>query len=204
MQEEFCKKFQSILIVPVFFYFADSRAFIQDSPDMHVQIGSRIVLTCHVRQASGPPEYVFWYRGSDVLNYSPLVKIEDFYREDESSAATEASSNREGGSNFIFDTLQFHQKSEEEEEENSNGEQQVISRLSVEDVERVKDSGNYTCAPSNARSTSIMVHVVDGKIHVNIVGNMELRLHKSSCSQGYFLQQLCLLVGSKQGKPDLI
>ena len=88
-----------------------------------------------------------------------------FYREDESSSSsvTEAS-NREG--NFIFDTLQFHQKSEEEEE-NSNGDQQVISRLSVEDVERVKDSGNYTCAPSNARSTSIMVHVVDGKIHIN-------------------------------------
>ena len=150
---------------------------------MHVQIGSRIVLTCHVRQASGPPEYVFWYRGSDVLNYSPLVKIEDFYREDESSsssAATEASSNREGGGrNFIFDTLQFHQKSEEKEE-NSNGDQQVISRLSVEDVERVKDSGNYTCAPSNARSTSIMVHVVDGKMHVNIVGNRELGQHKSS------------------------
>ena len=71
---------QKFLIDPVFLFFADSRAFIQDSPDMHVQIGSRIVLTCHVRQASGPPEYVFWYRGSDVLNYSPLVKIEDFYR----------------------------------------------------------------------------------------------------------------------------
>ena len=24
-------------------------------------------------------------------------------------------------------------------------------------------SGNYTCAPSNAKKTSIMVHVVDGK-----------------------------------------
>ena len=39
----------------------------------------------------------------------------------------------------------------------------LISRLSVDDAVSEKDSGNYTCAPSNARSTSIMVHVHDGK-----------------------------------------
>ena len=65
---------------------------------MHVQIGSRIVLTCHVRQASGPPEYVFWYRGSDVLNYSPLVTIQDFYKE----SSTVASTGQASSTGFVF------------------------------------------------------------------------------------------------------
>ena len=39
----------------------------------------------------------------------------------------------------------------------------VISTLSVENVKKQMHSGNYTCAPSNAKKTSIMVHVVDGK-----------------------------------------
>ena len=27
------------------------------------------------------------------------------------------------------------------------------------------DAGNYTCAPTNAKADSVMVHVIDGKIH---------------------------------------
>ena len=40
----------------------------------------------------------------------------------------------------------------------------LISTLSVENVKKQMHSGNYTCAPSNAKKTSIMVHVVDGKL----------------------------------------
>ena len=39
----------------------------------------------------------------------------------------------------------------------------LISTLSVENVNKKMHSGNYTCAPSNAKKTSITVHVVDGK-----------------------------------------
>ena len=77
---------------------------------MHLQIGSRIVLTCHVRASSGPPDYVFWYRGSDVLNYSPLVKIEDFYKRDQETttvASSRGGDNADPNDNFIFDTVQF-------------------------------------------------------------------------------------------------
>ena len=36
-----------------------------------------------------------------------------------------------------------------------------VSKLRIDDVTRF-NSGNYTCAPSNARAASVMVHVVDG------------------------------------------
>ena len=44
----------------------------------------------------------------------------------------------------------------------------LVSTLSVEDVEKKSHSGNYTCAPSNARSTSIIVHVVDGRLLIAV------------------------------------
>jgi hypothetical protein len=38
----------------------------------------------------------------------------------------------------------------------------IVSTLAIDNVSG-GHSGNYSCAPSNARPASIMVHVVDGK-----------------------------------------
>ena len=59
---------------------SDSRGYIHDSPDLYVQRGSRLLLTCYVRESSSPPDYVYWYQNRLVLNYSPLVTIEDLMR----------------------------------------------------------------------------------------------------------------------------
>ena len=61
----------------IFFSFTDSRAHIHESPDLHVQTGSRLVLACYVLESSAPPDYIYWYRNNNVLNYSPLVNIQD-------------------------------------------------------------------------------------------------------------------------------
>ena len=42
----------------------------------------------------------------------------------------------------------------------------VISVLSINEA-HFKHAGNYTCAPSNTRPTSITVHVLRGKLHFN-------------------------------------
>ena len=102
--------------------FADSRAYLHASRDLHVQIGSKLTLSCAVKSSSGDPNYVYWYRNQDVLNYSPNVRIE---------------------------------------EAKSPDEQPLVSKLSVENVQK-SHTGNYTCAPSNARPASVVVHVVDG------------------------------------------
>ena len=115
----FTRFFLYFLFVP----FADSRAYLHGSRDLHVQTGSKLTLSCAVKSSSGYPDYVYWYRNEDVLNYSPHVKIEDAKSPDE---------------------------------------QPLVSKLSVENVQR-SHTGNYTCAPSNARPASVMVHVVDGK-----------------------------------------
>ena len=111
---------------------------------MHVQIGSRIVLTCHVRASSGPPDYVFWYRGSDVLNYSPLVKIEDFYKRDQETttvASSRGGDNAIPNENFIFDTVQFSKVwsltntfLSKLSKEKAAGHSQLLSRNSLQQV----------------------------------------------------------------------
>ncbi len=55
----------------------DSRARIHESPDLHLEKGSRLSLSCSVSDPSAPPSYVYWYRGDTVLNYSPAVTIRE-------------------------------------------------------------------------------------------------------------------------------
>ncbi|XP_040566928.1 zwei Ig domain protein zig-8 [Lepeophtheirus salmonis] len=69
----------------------DSRAFIQKSADLHVQIGSKLQLSCFVLRPSAPPNYVYWYRNEHVLNYSPSVDIRSQVFKDSIANGTEIS-----------------------------------------------------------------------------------------------------------------
>lgn len=53
----------------------NSRAYIQDDRDLHVEKGSRLSLSCSILEPSAPPDYVLWYHDGKVLNYSPTVNI---------------------------------------------------------------------------------------------------------------------------------
>ena len=148
-------------------FFSDSHAHIQDSTDLHVQIGSKLVLTCYVKQSSGPPEYVFWYQGDEVLNYSPKVKIEEFFRKKEISTVSDEPTLHNSRTPLVKDQIHLnniqHISSNKMHKSLHPDGNDLISTLSVENVEKTTHSGNYTCSPSNARSASIMVHVVDGR-----------------------------------------
>ena len=70
----------------------------------------------------------------------------------------------------------------------------LVSKLSIEDAVR-SNSGNYTCAPSNARATSVMVHVVDGNYTVqyfkaNVVSIPVPDNHKNTGQET--AQKICL------------
>ncbi|XP_045136946.1 zwei Ig domain protein zig-8-like isoform X1 [Portunus trituberculatus] len=45
------------------------RASIVGAPDMHVDRGSTINLTCTVSHTPEPPAYIFWYHNGQVVNY---------------------------------------------------------------------------------------------------------------------------------------
>ncbi|XP_075979478.1 zwei Ig domain protein zig-8-like [Anticarsia gemmatalis] len=47
-----------------------SKAEILAGPELFVRAGSDINLTCIARQAPDPPSFIYWYRGSNVVNYA--------------------------------------------------------------------------------------------------------------------------------------
>ena len=117
---------------------------------------------------------MFWYQGDEVLNYSPKVKIEEFFRTKDKISETYKSDpfalpndkTLVARDNTHLNNALFSATSNKNMRKNSND---LISTLSVENVKKQIHSGNYTCAPSNARKTSIMVHVVDGKLSKNLI-----------------------------------
>ncbi|KAF2883870.1 hypothetical protein ILUMI_22300, partial [Ignelater luminosus] len=44
-------------------------AMILGGPDLHVDKGSTINLTCSIRFSPEPPAYIFWYHQDDVISY---------------------------------------------------------------------------------------------------------------------------------------
>ena len=49
---------------------------IQGSPDLHVDRGSTINLTCVISHSPEPPAYIFWYLNDEVMAYdSPRYKL---------------------------------------------------------------------------------------------------------------------------------
>lgn len=54
-------------------------AEILGGPDLHVDKGSTINLTCSIRFSPEPPAYIFWYHYDDVSNisFASLVSCED-------------------------------------------------------------------------------------------------------------------------------
>ncbi|KAJ0175115.1 hypothetical protein K1T71_009256 [Dendrolimus kikuchii] len=47
-----------------------SKAEILSGPELFVRAGSDINLTCIARHAPDPPSFIYWYRGSNVVNYA--------------------------------------------------------------------------------------------------------------------------------------
>ena len=68
-----CLQFKLISFTP------ESRALIVGSEDLYIHEGSPVKLQCRVVDSAGPPAYIYWYKGKEVINYSNLKHIEISY-----------------------------------------------------------------------------------------------------------------------------
>ena len=129
----------SVELIHVFFLlFADSFSEIQGSSERHVNEGSQLSLFCSIIDISGPPSFVFWYRDDTVVNYS-----------DQGSGVRIVTKTNEA--DFKISRKNLHEE-----------EAVLVSSLYIDTV-KPEDAGKYTCAPSNARNHSVVVHVIKGK-----------------------------------------
>jgi hypothetical protein len=131
---------------------------------------------------AGPPSYVYWYRDDIVVNYSgrkginiwtgDAVPKDKLDSEDEdivnvtSSTITSTSvsdflEKKEeviSGSGVTRETMTQRLKSRRRNRNRTL----VVSMLQIQMV-MPDDAGTYTCAPSNARNHSAVVHVIQGR-----------------------------------------
>ncbi|KAL1449182.1 hypothetical protein WDU94_000401 [Cyamophila willieti] len=103
--------------------FSVPTAEILGSPDLHVDEGSTINLTCSIKYSPEPPAYIFWYHHDEVISYD----------------------SSRGGVSVITEKGDV-----------------TTSYLLIQQAE-LKDSGKYSCSPSNADVASVYVHVLNGK-----------------------------------------
>ncbi|XP_063709079.1 zwei Ig domain protein zig-8-like [Culicoides brevitarsis] len=93
------------------------------APDLYIESGSTINLTCVVNNSPEPPAFIFWNHNNAIISYdSPR-----------------------GGVSVITE----------------KGET-TTSFLLIQSA-RPQDSGQYQCNPSNAKSKSVTVHVLNGE-----------------------------------------
>lgn len=60
----------------IFFYsFTVPTAKILGSPDIHVDKGSTINLTCSVKYSPEPPAYIFWYHHDEVCDHVTYIHL---------------------------------------------------------------------------------------------------------------------------------
>ncbi|EDS32404.1 defective proboscis extension response [Culex quinquefasciatus] len=115
----------------------EAKALILGPTDIYVKIGSAVTLTCIITQGPHDLGTIFWYRGTNIIK-----PTETHPNETSVAAAAAAYPPR------ISVELKWTEA--------------LTSRLKIMDA-KLSDSGNYTCMPTSAEASSVMVHVINGK-----------------------------------------
>ena len=109
------------------------------SEDLYIHEGSPVRLQCRVEDSAGPPAYIYWYKGDQVINYSNLKHIQISYSSLDtnpvSTLVIKVTAATPALSNPLTEALQ---------------------------AATPGDSGNYTCAPANYRQHSVLLNIIKG------------------------------------------
>ena len=112
--------------------------------------GSEVELSCKVVDSPRPPAYIYWYKGEEVINYSTRKGIEVSFSNLENNAISTLLIKVGFIQYFFYQYQMFYLK------ENKCIKLEYIQHASP------SDSGNYPCAPANARQDSLILNVIKG------------------------------------------
>ncbi|XP_046444059.1 uncharacterized protein LOC124194078 [Daphnia pulex] len=146
--------------------------------EYHVDMGSAIQLTCIIRNIPQEPQFVFWYHNDRMINYDSIAdsgSSSSSGSKTSSEAGSSSSSDRNGSRTRaktrprveVITEIENNSMTDDREQQPAEGaaaaaaDRSVTSQLTIRHVTDL-DSGNYTCAPSNAEPASTMVYVSEG------------------------------------------
>ncbi|XP_050505140.1 uncharacterized protein LOC114338195 [Diabrotica virgifera virgifera] len=111
----------------------EAKARILGPSDLHVKAGSSITLTCLISQGPHDLGTVFWYKGENILETASVRT-------------------------HISDIVDYTSRVTIENQWSEG----LSSKLHISNA-HISDSGNYSCVPTIAGSTSVNVHVINGE-----------------------------------------
>ncbi|KAI9551419.1 hypothetical protein GHT06_021752 [Daphnia sinensis] len=134
--------------------------------EYHVDMGSAIQLTCIIRNIPQEPQFVFWYHNDRMINYDSIADGggTKTAMDAASSSAPSSSSRTKARARprvEVVTEIESNSMMNGVEQQEGAADRSVTSQLTIRHVTDV-DSGNYTCAPSNAEPASTMVYVSEG------------------------------------------
>ncbi|XP_031633942.1 uncharacterized protein LOC116347487 isoform X2 [Contarinia nasturtii] len=121
----------------------------------YVKEGSRVTLHCVISGAIDPPLYVIWYHGQQQIfsDNTRHWKTEVSHQDVNSNKLVKASDENEAlalTQQSMFDS------------------RKTVGSLFIPAIKK-KDSGNYTCCPSNSPSVTIVLHVINGEYSASAI-----------------------------------
>ncbi|XP_004519420.1 uncharacterized protein LOC101451426 isoform X1 [Ceratitis capitata] len=151
-------------------------AEIVGAPDLHIDEGSSLRLECRLKKATENPAFVFWYHNNKMVNYDaqegfsvssvtvPDTAIKSVNKTLENSMIN--TSKRPNSDRMENKDKDYYTENNSALVTKSMSSPYLLSPASsilTLEVVHFHHAGNYTCAPSNARSVSITVHVLRGE-----------------------------------------
>ncbi|XP_038113037.1 zwei Ig domain protein zig-8 [Culex quinquefasciatus] len=143
----------------------EAKALILGPTDIYVKIGSAVTLTCIITQGPHDLGTIFWYRGTNIIK------------------PTETHPNETSVAAAYPPRISVELKWTEA----------LTSRLKIMDA-KLSDSGNYTCMPTSAEVSSVMVHVINEENPAAMQRGGTIVSQSSTPCQLYLLVALVLLV----------
>ncbi|CAH0405546.1 unnamed protein product [Chilo suppressalis] len=130
-------------------------ARILGGPDLHVDIGSTINLTCLIQFSPEPPAYIFWYHEDEVISY-------------DSSRGGVSVVTEKGAATTSYLLVQDAAPADSGRYSCSPSNAEVASDSATSSYVLVQDpapvdSGRYSCSPSNAEVALVREHVLNGQ-----------------------------------------
>ncbi|KAK8392407.1 hypothetical protein O3P69_014643 [Scylla paramamosain] len=123
-------------------HLSEPETVIAGGPDVYINVGSRLVLTCLVKFTPESPAFIFWYHDRKLVSYE---------RTRSSSSSISSSSSHASRSRGEGEALEVSMERGE-----------VTTSSLLVQAARQSHSGRYTCTPANSRPASVNVHVLQG------------------------------------------
>lgn len=116
---------------------------------MYIRSGSDINLSCVAKDMPEPPTHFTWYKGLQIY-----------------SGGMDGGSGHNGKS-YFYNSIRTSSTSHHQKVSIETSQHGLENLLLIRNA-GVADSGNYTCIPAGAEPASIVVHVLNGILKLNL------------------------------------